>query len=182
MTPPTLTSHASHVILSLRHSRIATIAVSRFANHVQKSPNLTLIKIFPSKNLVSTSFAPTVGMTLDRPNVRYSPIALPKPLPLAPLPYIIIIPLNLHPTYLHNPLILHLHRTPHHPTHHPKPYPSHPPNSPTVPTIPNIPTRLSPVKRSQSITSIAKPPLFNNPHRSFIPPLLPPNLIKLHGK
>ena len=69
----------------------------------------------------------------------------PKPLPLAPLPYIIIIPLHLHPTYLNNPLILDLHRTPHHLTHHPKPYPSHPPNSPTVPNIPTIPTRLSPV-------------------------------------
>ena len=58
--------------------------------------------------------------------------------------------------------------------------PQSPPNSSTVPTILTIPTRLSPVttKRLQSITSIAKPPLFNNLHRSCIPPLLPPNLIK----
>ena len=59
-----------------------------------------------------------------------------------------------------------------------------PVNSSTVPTILLSPTRLSPVntKRLQSITSIAKPPSFNNLHRSCIPPLLPPNLIKLHGK
>ena len=62
--------------------------------------------------------------------------------------------------------------------------PQSPHNSSTVPTILTIPTRLSPVatKRLQSITSIAKPPSFNNLHRSCIPPLLPPNLIKLHGK
>ena len=62
--------------------------------------------------------------------------------------------------------------------------PQSPHNSSTVPTILTIPTRLSPVatKQLQSITSIAKPPSFNNLHRSCIPPLLPPNLIKLHGK
>ena len=64
--------------------------------------------------------------------------------------------------------------------------PQSPPNSSTVPTILNIPTRLSPVttKRLQSITSVAKPPSFNNLHNSCLPPLLPPspNLIKLLGK
>ena len=78
--------------------------------------------------------------------------------------------------------------SPHHPTLHPKlyqsPYPSHPPNSSTVPTIPTIPTRLSPVttKRLQSITSISKPPLFNNLHRSYIPPLRPPKSDKIAWK
>ena len=54
--------------------------------------------------------------------------------------------------------------------------PQSPHNSSTVPTILTIPTRLSPVatKRLQSITYIAKPPSFNNLHRSCIPPLLPP--------
>ena len=56
-----------------------------------------------------------------------------------------------------------------------------PPNSTTVPTIPTIPTRLSPVttKRLQSITSIANPPSFYNPHCSCIPPLLPPKSEKI---
>ena len=57
-------------------------------------------------------------------------------------------------------------------------------NSSTVPTILTIPTRLSPVttKRLQSITSIAKPPSFNNLHRSCIPPLLPPKSDKIAWK
>ena len=42
----------------------------------------------------------------------------------SPLPSITIIPLHLHPTYLHNPIFLHLHRSPHHSTLHPKPYQS----------------------------------------------------------
>ena len=77
---------------------------------------------------------------------------------------------------------LHLHCSPHHPTLHPKPYPVTP-NSPTVTTISTIPTHLSPVtKRSQSINSVAKSPSFNNPHRSCIPPLLPPKSDKIAWK
>ena len=61
------------------------------------------------------------------------------------------------------------------------PSPLTPPSNPS-----SLHTRLSPVatKRLQYITSIAKPPSFNNLHRSCIHPLLPPppNLIKLHGK
>ena len=59
-----------------------------------------------------------------------------------------------------------------------------PHNSSTVPTILTIPTRLSPVdtKRLQSITSIAKPPSFNNLHRACIPPLLPPKSYKIAWK
>ena len=59
---------------------------------------------------------------------------------LVPLPSITIIPLHLHPTYLHNPLFLHLHRSPHHPSLHPKPYPSH---TPTLPLF--LPSLLSPL-------------------------------------
>ena len=121
LTPHTLTSYAPHVTLSPRHSLDATIDVSGFANPVKNSKNLPLTKWLPSKILISTGFAPTVELILDRPNVIYSPIASPKP-----LPSITIIPLHLHPTYLHNPLFLHLHCSPHHPTLHPKPYPSHP--------------------------------------------------------
>ena len=59
--------------------------------------------------------------------------------------------------------------------------PQSPHNSSTVPTILTIPTRLSPVatKRLQFITSIDKPPSFNNLHRSCIPPLLPPKSDKI---
>ena len=62
--------------------------------------------------------------------------------------------------------------------------PQSPHNSSTVPTILTIPTRLSPVttKRLQSITSIAKPPSFNNLHRSCIPPLLPHKSDKIAWK
>ena len=58
------------------------------------------------------------------------------------------------------------------------------PNSFTVPTIHTIPTRLSPVttKRSQSITSVSKPPTFNNLHLLCIPPLLPPKSDKIPCK
>ena len=94
-----------------------------FDNPVPNSPNVPLIKLMPSKNLVSTGFAPTVDITIDRPNVRYSPIAPPKPLPLDQLPYITIIPMHLHTSYLHNPLILHLHRT----------VGAHPTNQPIIP-------------------------------------------------
>ena len=109
-----------------------------------KLPKSTLNKMTALKNVVSTGFVPTVDMILDRPNVRYSPIAPSKPLPRAPLPHITIIPLQLHPIYLHNPLILHLYGSPHHPTLNPKlyqsPYPSHPTTHPLF-----LPSLLSPL-------------------------------------
>ena len=55
-------------------------------------------------------------------------------------------------------------------------------NHSPAPALP-LPT-FSPVatKRLQSITSIAKPPSFNNLHRSCIPPLLPPKSDKIAWK
>ena len=55
-------------------------------------------------------------------------------------------------------------------------------NHSPAPALP-LPT-FSPVatKRLQSITSIAKPPSFNNLHRSCTPPLLPPKSDKIAWK